>query len=128
MKIVGPIPAIAISFVRMFPTPATIAFGGVPTLNSNKSLNDFMKNILSSTHRHVESKTTTQCSWVHQQHGMFSDSESHLSQNRQNYVGNSNIRGEFGESLANQADQEQKNKEREFLETSERFSQHFRHS
>lgn len=30
---VGPIPAIAISFVRIFPTPATIAFGGVPTCN-----------------------------------------------------------------------------------------------
>lgn len=34
---VGPIPAIAISFVRMFPTPATIAFGGVPTCNYGES-------------------------------------------------------------------------------------------
>jgi len=31
VKIVGPIPAIAMSFVRIFPTPATIALGGVPT-------------------------------------------------------------------------------------------------
>ena len=33
VKIVGPIPAIAMSFVRMFATPATIALGGVPTWN-----------------------------------------------------------------------------------------------
>lgn len=33
VKMVGPMPAIAISFVRMFPTPATIALGGVPTCN-----------------------------------------------------------------------------------------------
>jgi hypothetical protein len=36
VKIVGPIPAIAISFVRMLPTPATIAFGGVPTFERTK--------------------------------------------------------------------------------------------
>lgn len=31
VKIVGPIPAIDMSFDLIFPTPATIAFGGVPT-------------------------------------------------------------------------------------------------
>lgn len=31
VKIVGPIPAIDISLDLMFPTPATMAFGGVPT-------------------------------------------------------------------------------------------------
>lgn len=31
VKIVGPIPAIAMSFVWIFPAPAAIAFGGVPT-------------------------------------------------------------------------------------------------
>lgn len=31
VNIEGPIPAIAMSFVRIFPSPATIAFGGVPT-------------------------------------------------------------------------------------------------
>jgi hypothetical protein len=36
VKIVGPIPAIAISFVRILPTPATIAFGGVPTFERKK--------------------------------------------------------------------------------------------
>lgn len=31
VKIVGPIPANAMSLVLIFATPATIAFGGVPT-------------------------------------------------------------------------------------------------
>lgn len=31
VNIVGPMPAIAMSLVRMFPTPATMALGGVPT-------------------------------------------------------------------------------------------------
>jgi hypothetical protein len=39
VKIVGPIPAMAMSFVRIFPTPATIALGGVPTFIKTQNFN-----------------------------------------------------------------------------------------
>ena len=46
VKIVGPIPANAISLVLMFATPATIAFGGVPTgiWNAKQQLSAAKKN------------------------------------------------------------------------------------
>jgi len=38
VKIDGPIPAIAISLVRILATPATMAFGGVPTYKNRLNL------------------------------------------------------------------------------------------
>lgn len=89
---------------------------------------NFLNKLASLSYRHVESKTAAECSWVHQQHWMFSDGERHFSQNRQNDVGDGDVWCKFRESLTHQADQQQENQEWKFLEANERRSQHLWHS
>lgn len=66
VKIVGPIPAIAMSFVRMFPTPATIALGGVPTLRTSIQSTNFRFEKKGNSYRHMKGKTATESSRIHE--------------------------------------------------------------